>query len=200
MFTGLIDGTARLEKICDSAGCQMSRFYVANSLRYDFDVGDSIAVNGCCLTVTRESDEDCLVFEVSRETLDVTNLGDLQVGEALNLERAMRLSDRLDGHLVSGHVDTTAEVTRVDADPTGWLLQIKIANENKNYVIPKGSICLNGVSLTINKLIDQDDMTFLEFMLIPTTLEKTNLKGLRPGSKLNVEFDLVGKYILRTQK
>ena len=179
---------------------KMARLFIENALQYDFKVGDSIAVNGCCLTATSDSSESELAFEVSRETLDKTNLGSLDAGALVNLERAMRLSDRLDGHLVSGHIDTTCTVSRFDANPSGWLLQVKIEKPFAKLVIPKGSICLNGVSLTVNKLIDQASGTLIEFMLIPTTLDKTNLKGVTVEDVLNIEFDLVGKYILRANE
>lgn len=200
MFTGLVDGTAIIRKSITNESNRMARLHIENALNYDFKVGDSIAVNGCCLTASLASSKDELVFDVSRETLDKTNLGALISGGRVNLEQAMRLSDRLDGHLVSGHIDTTCVVTRFDADPSGWLLQVKIEKKFAKLVIPKGSICLNGVSLTVNNLIDQREATEIEFMLIPTTLDKTNLKGVSVGAILNIEFDLVGKYILRANE
>jgi riboflavin synthase len=200
MFTGLVDGTASVDKLITDDQTRMTRLIVANSLSYKFEVGDSIAVNGCCLTATAESSEQSLVFEVSRETLAKTNLGALKVGSLVNLEQAMKMSDRLDGHLVSGHVDTTARITKTDESASGWFLQIAVDRENAKFIIPKGSICLNGVSLTVNELMDNPEVTLVDFMLIPTTLDKTNLEAFKSGDWLNVEFDLVGKYILRAQQ
>ena len=199
MFTGLVDGTASVLQLISDDAARMTRLIVANDLSYEYKVGDSIAVNGCCLTVTRESCDRQLVFDVSRETLEKSNLGQLKTASQVNLEQAMRMNDRLDGHLVSGHVDAVAEVVSFEEHPTGWLLRLAIPENQSRYVIPKGSICLNGVSLTINNLHDQEQQTLVEFMLIPTTLEKTNLAKVVTGDWLNVEYDLVGKYIHRFQ-
>ncbi len=156
----------------------------------DVRVGDSIAVNGCCLTVV-ELEPAAFRVDVSQETLECTT--GFEAGARVNLEKALRLSDRLGGHLVSGHVDGRGEVARKDQVGDSWLLEVRISAELAKYVARKGSITVNGVSLTVNQ-VERDRF---EVNLIPHTLEVTNLKDLRPGMPVNVEVDMLARYLER---
>ncbi len=158
--------------------------------------GDSIAVNGCCLTLMGQT-ENRYHFEVSRETLDKTDLGFLQLGSTVNLERAVRLADRLGGHLVTGHVDGVAKIDEVQADGDGWLVRVAIPKPWHRLMIPKGSVTLAGVSLTINAVRDTDAGCQIDLMLIPTTLQVTTLGGWQSGVAINFEADMIGKYVQR---
>ncbi len=195
MFTGLVEKTACLKALNENAE-KMTEFVFSVEGPYETNLGDSVAVNGCCLTVT-QNDNGLLHFDVSKETLAKTNLNQLAVGSEVNLERALALGDRLGGHMVSGHVDALATVESVEKDPQGWLVKVKVTKHYAHLIIEKGSITLDGVSLTINHVEDQQEGCIVDLMLIPTTVEETNLKHLKTGLHLNVEFDLVGKYIER---
>ena len=156
-------------------------------------------MNGCCLTVT-ELYDDAYSFDVSRETLDVTNLNQLNAGSPVNLERAMQVGDRLGGHMVSGHVDGLGSIHSIDQQADGWEVVIQLSQDLSQYVIHKGSICLDGVSLTVNKLIDENDYSFVHLMLIPATIQETTFSDLKPGWKMNVEVDMVSKFLKRLSK
>jgi riboflavin synthase len=156
----------------------------------DVRVGDSIAVDGCCLTVTGLS-ADAFTVDVSQETLDCT--AGFAVGAAVNLEKALRLADRLGGHLVSGHVDGVGEVTRFEPAGESWLLEVQAPVLLAKYLARKGSITVNGVSLTVNRVEGER----LSVNLIPHTLAVTNLAALRVGSRVNLEVDLVARYVER---
>lgn len=201
MFTGLVENTSEIVKIIPSdISDGMTRIHVRSFADWKAQIGDSIAVNGCCLTVTTNSDGDSWSFDVSRESLAKTNLGELLPGSLVNVERPMQMGSRLDGHIVTGHVDQVVEVLKLEESPSGWLLEVKIPEESSPLVIDKGSICLNGVSLTVNQVQDLEGYSKISLMLIPTTLEKTNLKTVGAGSLINVEYDIVGKYILRDRQ
>lgn len=191
MFTGLIEETGSvegLERLGQSARLTLRAPFVAA----DIAIGDSLAINGCCLTVTTREDE-VLTFDLLEETLRRTNLGDLQPGQRVNLERALAAGARMGGHFVQGHVDTTASV--LDFSPHGQdhRLEVQIPPDQARYTVMKGSIALNGVSLTIAELTDSS----LVVWLIPHTLAMTNLGDLQPGRAVNVEFDLLAKYVER---
>jgi riboflavin synthase len=156
----------------------------------DVAIGDSIAVDGVCLTVTHLA-HDAFAVDVSQETIDCT--AGFASGAAVNLEKALRLSDRLGGHLVSGHVDGTGEVVRFDPVEDNRLLAVRMPADLARYVARKGSITVQGVSLTVNEV---DDAQF-RVNLIPHTLAATNLGGLQPGARVNLEVDLVARYLER---
>ncbi len=193
MFTGIIQAVGQLELTQQSTGdIQIS--IDANQLGLtDVKVGDSIAVNGVCLTVT-DINQTHFTADVSKETLSVTTGLD-QPGQ-VNLEKAMRLNDRLGGHLVSGHVDGIGEVVKFEAVNDCWLLVIRAPHNISKYIARKGSICVNGVSLTTNT-IQKDNFTI---NIIPHTLEKTTLGALKVGSKVNLEIDQIARYIERMQQ
>jgi riboflavin synthase len=195
MFTGIIEKSATITAIDRSEGgiCQLSL-----ECGDDFSTkhGDSVAVNGCCLTVTDNSN-NCLTFDVSSETLEITNLKNLSKGSLVNIERAMKLGDRLDGHLVSGHVDGIGQLSSLIKKVDGWELEITIPLDLGKQVIHKGSICLNGVSLTVNNLRDNANSSILSLMLIPTTIELTSFKTIEVDSEINIEVDMIGKFVNR---
>jgi riboflavin synthase len=195
MFTGIVHHVGRVKESRPFPGQPLSagRIMVVETEFRNLVPGESISVNGVCLTATARSVEH-LDVEISPETLDKSELGQVSVGSAVNLERALKLGDSIGGHWVTGHVDTIGEVTSVET--LGGFTKMsfgKIAPEMHRWLIPKGSVAINGVSLTVN------EVTPLGFsvMLIPHTLEKTNLKTLAKLSPVNLEFDWMVKTVLR---
>jgi riboflavin synthase len=190
LFTGIVAAVGRIREA--KPGTQGVRMVIeADVLGLDdVALGDSIAVNGVCLTVTA-LEADTFAVDVSPETIACT-VG-FEPGAAVNLEKALRLSDRLGGHLVSGHVDGTGVVERFEPVGDNRLLAIRVPKELSRYVAQKGSITVNGVSLTVNAI---DDDVF-RVNLIPHTLGATNLQHLRVGAKVNLEVDLLARYIER---
>jgi riboflavin synthase len=191
MFTGLIQsiGTVRrLDRQGNAASLQISSSLVKD----DLQLGESIAINGVCLTVTKW-DHDSFVADVSPETLQCSNLGSLRANSQVNLERALRLCDRLGGHLVSGHIDCVARVRRRYQDQNVIRFEFSVATENLRYLVEKGSVAIDGVSLTVNG-VDADGFAVA---IIPHSLEKTTLKDRREGDAVNIETDLIGRYVER---
>ena len=192
MFTGLIAGVGRLAGRETRGGDARLRIDVG-TLPFDgVQLGESIAVNGCCLTVV-EFDASSFAIDASNETLALTTLGRLAIGAPVNLERAMLPTDRLGGHLVSGHVDGLAIAARRwdDARAERWRFEAPMAL--LRYVAHKGSVCVDGVSLTVNEV---DDAGF-EVALIPHTVEHTTFHALREGDAVNIEVDLLARYVER---
>ena len=192
MFTGLIEGVGTLAARETRGGDARLRIGVG-TLPFDgVQLGESISVNGCCLTVV-EFDADSFAVDASNETLALTTLGRLGIGAPLNLERAMRPSDRLGGHLVSGHVDGIGLAAKRwdDARAVRWRITAPMAL--LRYIAHKGSVCVDGVSLTVN---EADDAGF-EVALIPHTVEHTAFSTLRVGDSVNLEVDLVARYVER---
>lgn len=190
MFTGLVEavGSVRsLEKRGDAA-----RLTLETPLARELSLGESLAVNGCCLTVT-STDGDSASFDLLVETLDRTNLGTLSGGSRVNLERALRADGRFGGHFVQGHIDTTAEVISTERKGADLNLVIAIPDGGAHYLIGKGSIAVNGVSLTVAAL----EQGRFGLWIIPHTLQETNLGDLRPGSRVNLEYDMLAKYVER---
>jgi len=190
MFTGIVAATGTVGTIDPTdQGARVT--IVAGGLDLsDVGVGDSIAVNGCCLTVVELGAEGFSV-DVSQETLDCTT--GFTRGSAVNLEKALRLSDRLGGHLVSGHVDGVGEVLRFEPMGESWLLEVRVPPGLARYVARKGSITVNGVSLTVNEVAG----TSFRVNLIPHTLAVTNLRSLARGSQVNLEVDMLARYVER---
>lgn len=156
-------------------------------------LGDSIAVNGACLTVEEAHPPDTFTVAVGRETIERTTIGLKRPGDRLHLERALRVGDRLDGHLVSGHVDGVGEVIDAQRSQESVVVWVRVPDPLSRYVAVKGSICLDGVSLTVNEVRGSD----LRVNLIPFTADHTSLAGLRGGDRLNVEVDLLARYLER---
>lgn len=193
MFTGIIEELG--EVVAVESGADSSRITVRGRVTTaDPDHGASIAVNGACLTVTdREAKGGVVTFDVMAESLRRTVLGDLAVGDVVNLERAMVLGARLDGHLVQGHVDGTATILERRPGDRWEEVRLSLSPELAPFVVDKGSICLDGVSLTLSA-IGEDHV---EVALIPTTLELTTLGHKGIGDRVNVEVDILGKYVQR---
>ena len=190
MFTGIIQATGKIETVTPSGEDAKLRIQVGDLDMSDVQIGDSIAVNGVCLTVVTFTSSHFDVH-VSKETLNCT-VG-LDAPRLINLEKALRLSDRLGGHLVSGHVDGVGQVTRFEAVGDCWLLVVRAPHTLSRYIAMKGSIAIDGVSLTVNQ-VDKDSFSM---NLIPHTLDNTALKNLGIGSRVNLEVDLIARYVER---
>jgi riboflavin synthase len=190
MFTGLIQDVGEIESVED--GADGARLRIATTLAAEVAPGDSVAVDGVCLTATSAGDGG-FETEAMNQTLTVTSLGGLGPGGRVNLELAMKASDRLGGHIVQGHVDGVGEVASVAEDGFARRLRVALGPELIRYVVEKGSICLSGVSLTVAALGEG----WAEVSLIPETLERTNLGEAAQGARLNVECDIVAKYVER---
>ena len=202
MFTGIVEElgrVVRLETVEDSARLTVE----APTVTQDVNLGDSVSVNGCCLTVTAVHGST-FTADLMAETLTRTTLGSQAPGDPVNLERALRASDRLGGHIVQGHVDATAEVLDHHHGEHWDLLRIGLPQEIARYVAVKGSVALDGVSLTVVDVIDASDVTpvpgagaSLSVGLIPETLRRTTLGSRRPGERVNLEVDVLAKYAER---
>lgn len=187
MFTGLVETTGKIQQILPAQ--EGVRLTITSSLR-DYQMGESIAVNGICLTVVAYT-HDTFSAEASSETLQRTNLGNLQPASEVHLERALRLGDRLGGHWVSGHVDGTGKIVRIVPHGSSKAVTIEAAPELLRYIVEKGSITLDGASLTVNKV---DDKSF-EIMLIPHTQAVLAHDFATVGRTINIETDILGKYV-----
>ncbi|MFL5900536.1 MAG: riboflavin synthase [Solirubrobacterales bacterium] len=190
MFTGLVEDIGSVESV--EAGPDGTRVRIATRVALEIATGDSVAVNGVCLTANGRVPGG-FETEAMNQTLAVTSLGSLEVGDRVNLELAMKASDRLGGHIVQGHADGVGEVISVKRDGFARRLRVKLAPELLRYVIAKGSITLDGVSLTIADLGD----SWAEVSLIPETLERTTFGEVAAGDRINVECDVVAKYVER---
>jgi riboflavin synthase len=201
VFTGIVAAVGRIESIEPlaggaEAGVRLTVHAGALDLS-DVAIGDSIAIQGACMTAVR-IDGPRFAVDVSRESLSKT-VGLDAPGE-VNLEKALRLADRLGGHLVSGHVDGLGEVARFEPVGESWLLAVRAPRELGKYLAYKGSITVNGVSLTVNRVVDEDGDAggaLFEINLIPHTIEVTTLKALKPGARVNLEVDLIARYVER---
>ena len=192
MFTGIIEGVGRLAAL-ERRGGDVRLTVEVGSLPFDaVQLGESIAVNGVCLTVI-EFDANSFAADASNETLALTTLGALNVGDTLNLERAMRPTDRLGGHLVSGHVDGLGRVERIEPDARAQRWRFSAPTQLLRYIAKKGSICVDGVSLTVNEV----DEAGFEVALIPHTVANTRFAQTRVNDAVNLEIDLVARYVER---
>jgi riboflavin synthase len=192
VFTGIIESVGSLSKIEQVNGDARFTIDTGKLDMADVKIGDSIACNGVCLTAV-ELGARYYVADVSAESLNVTTLGELSVGSPVNLEKALRLQDRLGGHLVSGHVDGVGEVLSIEQDARSWRYQIQAPVALAKYIASKGSICLNGISLTVNKV----EGTNFDINIVPHTRQETTIKDLQIGSKVNLEVDLLARYLER---
>ena len=189
MFTGIVENLGKVKKI------DKYNDYWSISICTDFNdikIGDSISINGVCLTVTKIS-KTILDFEVISETLNKSNLQLLEIGHMINVERSLRLNDRLDGHLVQGHVESVGEIISKVTNEGETRLKIKINKEYMKYCIYKGSIAIDGISLTISKIYSNS----IEICVIPYTLKNTTLGIKDAGSLVNIETDMISKYVER---
>jgi riboflavin synthase len=191
MFTGLVESTASVLSL-EEKGQSARLLLHSPTLAPQVALGDSIAINGCCLTVAAiDLPAASLAFDLLAQTLRVTSLGDLAPGSLVNLERAMQISDRFGGHFVQGHVDATVTVLEWLPQGQDHQLTVSLPPEHRGLVIPKGSVCLDGISLTAAE-VTPDSITC---WIIPHTIQMTHLKTLSPGRRLNIEFDMLGKYV-----
>lgn len=190
MFTGLIEAVGRIDDLEAVAGAV--RLRIGTTLAVEIRPGDSVAVDGVCLTATVVENGKVLA-DVGPETLRVTTLGSMRTGQLVNLERAMRADARFGGHFVQGHVDGTGLVTAVRNEAGSHWVSISFDEALAAYCIPKGSIAVDGVSLTIAALRDHE----FDVMIIPFTWQHTNVHTRRPGDRVNLECDIVGKYVAR---
>lgn len=189
MFTGLVESTATVLALEPREGGAQLRIALG-SMAVEVKEGDSIAVNGCCLTATVITAET-VAFDLLEQTLRVTNLGDLKTGDLVNIERAMLAGARLGGHFVQGHVDGTVNLIAWRADGADWRLEVELPPEARGLVIPKGSICLDGISLTAAE-VSEDRVTC---WIIPHTRAVTHLSEKREGQRMNVEWDMLAKHV-----
>jgi riboflavin synthase len=190
VFTGLIEDVGTVESV--ESGAEGARLRIASRLAPEIAIGDSVAVDGVCLTAT-SVDGNGFEVDAMNQTLEVTALGGISAGVRVNLELAMKAGDRFGGHIVQGHVDGVGTVVEVTEDGFARRVRVELPQDLTRYAIEKGSITLSGVSLTIAELGDD----WVEVSLIPETLERTNLGDAAPGRKLNVECDLIAKYVER---
>ena len=196
MFTGIVQALGTVTKIVNGSD---SAQLTIDCLGFfsDIKLGDSIAVNGCCLTAVTNS-ADQFSVDVMKQTLALTNIGNLKEGDLVNLEKAMLVTDRLGGHIVQGHVDSLATLAQINEGADWYELIFEVPAAYLKYMQPQGSITLNGVSLTIAKLDDQKRQ--LSVWLIPETLKRTNLSKLKVGQQVNLEVDVLAKYVERIMK
>ncbi|MBL4708291.1 MAG: riboflavin synthase [Flavobacteriales bacterium] len=189
MFTGIIENLGRIIKL-SKEGTNL-RIEVESNLLNDFKVDQSLAHNGVCLTIEKINHNSYEVVAV-KERIDKTNLSSWTENEKVNIERCMQMNARLDGHIVQGHVDETATVTGIYKEEGSWVYEFKL-NKPSKLIVEKGSICINGTSLTAFNVSD----TSFQVTIIPYTYENTVFHQLKDGDKVNIEFDIVGKYIQR---
>jgi riboflavin synthase len=190
MFTGLVEAVGAVADVAAVPGGRRVR--IRTALAPDLRPGDSLSVDGVCLTVTETAGE-VVSTDVGPETARLTTLGTVDAGARVNLERAARADTRLGGHLVQGHVDATTTVDRLEAEGDSYWIGFALPPEFSHLLVPKGSVAVNGVSLTVAHL----EATRFEVMIIPFTWEHTNMSALQVGSAVNLECDMVGKYVAR---
>ncbi len=190
MFTGIIETLGVLKNLKREE--ENLHITVKSDFTKELKVDQSVSHNGVCLTVV-ELDGDQYTVTAIQETLKKTNLQSLQVGDKINLERGMKVGDRLDGHIVQGHVDQIAKCIRVESEEGSWKYRFEYDSSSNNITIEKGSITVNGVSLTV---VDSERNSF-SVAIIPFTYEQTTFQYLKPGDIVNLEFDVIGKYVSR---
>lgn len=188
MFTGIIECTGRVVELTELQG--NLDIVVESAISEELKIDQSVAHNGVCLTVVEVTGNKHRVTAIA-ETLAKTNTGRLQIGDELNLERCTKVGDRLDGHIVQGHVDQTGECISVVEENGSWLFSFRYKPTRENIVVEKGSICINGISLTAFNA-GQDTFTVA---IIPYTIEHTNIRNVKAGTLVNLEFDVIGKYV-----
>ena len=193
MFTGIIESLGKITDLKVDRG--NIDFTIESDISKELKVDQSVSHNGVCLTVTETNNNTHTVTAV-KETLDKSSLTNFLVNDLINLERAMKLGERLDGHLVQGHVDGVAKCLGVSVNDGSWIYKFEFDISNEMLLIEKGSICINGVSLTVFDIVEN---TF-KVTIIPYTYENTSFKTLKEGDIVNIEFDMIGKYLARFNK
>jgi riboflavin synthase len=193
MFTGIIEKIGLVESISDINDGKIVTY--KSILSSELEIDDSISIDGVCQTVIAR-DNELFTTQLVEETLRKTNFGGLKTGNKVNLERSMTMQQRLDGHIVQGHVDTVGIVSGIDQEATGWLFTISFDEQFNDHIVGRGSIAINGISLTVAREIKNGFVV----AIIPYTYEHTNMHTLLVGSTVNLEFDILGKYVLKYLK
>tara|TARA_B000000441_G_scaffold2069_1_gene1376 strand:- start:1967 stop:2548 length:582 start_codon:yes stop_codon:yes gene_type:complete len=193
MFTGIIESLGKITSVKVDQG--NINFTIESEISQELKVDQSVSHNGVCLTVT-ETDNKTHTVTAVKETLDKSSLKNFSVDDLINLERAMKLGERLDGHLVQGHVDGVAKCVGFSANNGSWIYRFEFDIKNELLLIEKGSICINGVSLTVFDIAENN----FSVTIIPYTYENTSFKNLKKGDLVNIEYDMIGKYLARFNK
>ena len=194
MFTGIVEGTGKIEKISKNTKNRSAIQMTVNLGKYanGLKIGQSVSLNGVCLTATKLSKSNC-IFEMIEETTRKTDLGNLKPGDIVNVERSLKTGDRLEGHFVLGHVDGVGIIKKIQNKPKEVQVWFEVPKNLSKYVVKKGSIAVDGISLTVVDI----KKNLASVCLIPHTMEITNFKTKNIGDKLNIETDILGKYILK---
>ena len=194
MFNGIIKRTGKISKIYkNNNNCTLE---ILSKIKFSKnEIGSSISFSGTCLTLEKYNG-NLSKFYISKETLDRTNFKSSRKGDIINLEKSLKYGDRISGHFVQGHVDTRSTIRKIDFVGKSWFINFKLIKKYKKYLVQKSSITINGVSLTISKILKNG----FQIVIIPQTLKLTNLIYLKEGDVVNVEFDILGKYIKKFQK
>jgi riboflavin synthase len=190
MFTGIIESIGLIKAIQKQG--ENFHYTVTSDISKELKIDQSVAHNGICLTITSCNKLDHKVTAI-KETIQKTNMSHWKIGQIINLERCLKIGDRLDGHMVQGHVDDTIKCSSICEEGGSWRIAFEGKNINPRLIVDKGSICINGVSLTVVKVAKD----FLEVAIIPYTYENTNFKELKVNNLVNIEYDILGKYILK---
>lgn len=190
MFTGIVEGTGKIISFEECSSAWLLRVSAPPVIAESLKIGDSLACNGCCLTLVSKKENE-LDFELLEETIRLTSFEGLKENDLINLERPLAAGDRLGGHFVSGHIDARAKVAEFEQKGKNFYLRVEVPSEFSKYVVYKGSVAIDGISLTIAE--DLGDS--LSVWLIPHTLEVTNLANCKSGKFVNLEFDLLAKYV-----
>jgi riboflavin synthase len=198
MFTGIVTDMGKI--VANKPKGDSIKFLVEPTIRQylnDIKTGDSMAINGACMTIESKRGNK-FEFTTINESLSKTNLGDLKIGSYVNLEKPMKINSKLDGHIVQGHVDATGTVKRINRLKDSWEFFIEFSSKFRDNIIYVGSISINGVSLTIAQIVSENKRTVtVKVAIIPHTFDVTNFKFFKPGTKVNIEFDMMGKYVMR---
>lgn len=189
MFKGIIGDVGKVCSIINKSENKI--ISIQSKLTKELVIGSSIAVDGVCLTVIKKDNEK-FTCEVIKETLKNTTLNKLKIGSFCNLELPMKISDRIDGHIILGHIDEVGKIVNFDRKGNNYHLEIKIKKENKIYLVKKGSIAIDGISLTIQDIFSDSFLLYI----IPFTYENTNLKNKKVNDEVNIEYDYLGKYVI----
>ncbi|MDA7596709.1 riboflavin synthase [Gammaproteobacteria bacterium] len=190
MFSGIVEGQATLSSKKEEKSIVRMEFKTTGFHPTDLDLGASIAINGVCLTAT-SLNKDSFSVDVSTETLKCTNIGELEVGDVVNIEQSLKIGDSIDGHFVFGHVDEVSTVQNIEVLDQTKILHFSLSEEGMRFVVKKGSIAIDGVSLTVNEVSNSG----FQVMIIPHTLEKTSFNDFKKGTRANIEYDMLARYV-----
>ena len=190
MFSGIVEGQATLSSKKEEKSIVRMEFKTTGFNPADLDLGASIAINGVCLTAT-SLNKDSFSVDVSTETLKCTNIGELEVEHVVNIEQSLKIGDSIDGHFVFGHVDEVSTVQNIEVLDQTKILHFSLSEEGMRFVVKKGSIAIDGVSLTVNEVSNSG----FQVMIIPHTLEKTSFNDFKKGTRANIEYDMLARYV-----